>query len=145
MIDITSKTPCYRVAEAYGRIRLRRKTIELIRSGKVEKGDPLITASIAGILAAKRTPEIIPLCHPIPLTKVDVVCWVDDDEHVACKSMVKTIAQTGVEMEALVAVSTALLTVWDMVKAYEKDEQGQYPTTVISDIKVVSKIKKSLE
>ncbi len=145
MVDVTHKRLVYREAEAYGRIRLRPETIKLIREGRIEKGDPLTVAALAGILAAKSTPQLIPLCHPIPLTNVDVDCRVEDEEHVSCRALVKTIAQTGVEMEALTAVTIALLTVWDMVKKYEKDEKGQYPTTVIEEVRVVAKTKRELE
>ena len=141
MVDITAKKVIVREAEAYGRIRLRKTTVNLILEGKVEKGDPLTVASIAGILAAKNTPQLLPMCHPIELTKVDVKCYVEDEEHVACKSYVKAVARTGVEMEALTAVTVALLNVWDMVKKYEKDERGLYPITVIEEVKVLSKVK----
>jgi len=145
MVDITAKNVIVREAEAYGRIRLRRETIELVREGRVEKGDPLQVAAIAGILAAKETPQLLPMCHPIEITKVDVNCYVEDDEHIACKSYVKAVARTGVEMEALTAVTIALLNVWDMVKKYEKDERGLYPHTVIEEIKVLSKVKHERE
>ncbi len=141
MIDISGKPPVYREATAYGRIRLRSETVKRILEGTVEKGDPLVVARIAGIQAAKKTPELLPMCHPIPLTHVDIECRVEDEEHVGCKATVKTIAQTGVEMEALTAVTVALLNIWDMVKKYEKNEQGQYPYTVIEEVRVVEKIK----
>ena len=141
MVDITEKPEIYRIATAKGRIKLKRETVKLIREGKIEKGDPLYTAKIAGILAAKRTSSLIPLCHPIPLTKVDVDVRVAGEETVEAEATVKTKAQTGVEMEALVAATTALLTVWDMTKQYEKDEEGQYPTTVILDVRVLRKFK----
>lgn len=145
MVDITSKSIVYREASAYGRIKLRKETINAIRRGEVEKGDPLQVAAIAGILAAKKTPELLPMCHPIEITKVEVDCYVEDDEHVACRSRVKAVARTGVEMEALTAVSVALLNVWDMVKKLEKDEKGLYPETRIESIVVTEKVKKSLE
>lgn len=141
MVDISGKEVIYREARAYGRIKLRPETIRAIVEGKIEKGDPLVIASVAGILAAKKTPELLPLCHPINITKVDVKCRVEDDRHVACESMVKAIARTGVEMEALTAVTIALLNVWDMVKKLEKDEKGLYPHTEIANIRVLSKIK----
>ncbi len=141
MVDVTSKPQVYREATAYGRIRLRRETIERIVRGEIEKGDPTLVARLAGIAAAKKTPELLPLCHPIPLTHVDVECRVEDEEHVGCRATVRTIAQTGVEMEALTAVTVALLNVWDLVKKYEKDERGQYPHTVIEEVRVVEKRK----
>jgi cyclic pyranopterin phosphate synthase len=141
MVDITAKNVIVREAEAYGRIRLKPETIKLIREGRIEKGDPLQVAAIAGILAAKQTPNLLPMCHPIELTKVDVNCYIEDEEHIACKSYVKAVARTGVEMEALTAAAIALLNVWDMVKKYEKDERGLYPYTIIEEIRVLSKVK----
>jgi cyclic pyranopterin phosphate synthase len=141
MVDITGKSEVYREATAKGRIRLRKQTIELIKKGKVEKGDPLYTAKIAGILAAKNTSSLIPLCHPIPLTNVDLDLEIVDDSAVSVKATVKTKAQTGVEMEALVSCAAALLTIWDMTKQYEKDRDGQYPHTLIRDIHVTHKVK----
>jgi len=142
MVDITSKPKVYREATAQGFIALKSKTISLIREGKIEKGNPLDTAKIAGILAAKNTSSLIPLCHPLPLTNVDVRLKIVEDSMVMVESTVKTQAQTGVEMEALVATSVALLTIWDMTKQYEKDARGQYPDTLIQNIHVVRKIKR---
>ena len=144
MVDITSKTETFREATAKGRIKLRAETVKRIIEGKVEKGDPISAAKIAGILAAKNTSNIIPLCHPIPLTNIRVDVRISDSNTVEVKSTVKTRAQTGVEMEALVATAVALLTIWDMTKQYEKDSEGQYPYTIVSDIHVVRKVKKSL-
>ncbi|RLE80901.1 MAG: cyclic pyranopterin monophosphate synthase MoaC [Thermoprotei archaeon] len=143
MVDITSKEKCYREALAYGRILLRKETIKLILERKVEKGDVLTTAQVAAILAVKRTPEIIPLCHPIPLTGVDVEFKLEE-EYIEAFVRVRTLAETGVEMEALIGVTTALLTIWDMVKKYEKDSKGQYPRIKITDVKVIQKTKKSI-
>ncbi|MCD6465070.1 cyclic pyranopterin monophosphate synthase MoaC [Candidatus Bathyarchaeota archaeon] len=145
MVDITSKFNVYREATAKGRIKLRAETIRLIKEGLVEKGDPLYTAKIAGILAAKNTSSLIPLCHPIPITNVKVEARIVDENMVEVESTVKTRAQTGVEMEALVATTIALLTIWDMVKQYEKDANGQYPYTTIQDIHVVRKVKREIE
>ncbi|MEM3874222.1 MAG: cyclic pyranopterin monophosphate synthase MoaC [Candidatus Bathyarchaeia archaeon] len=142
MVDITGKPKVYREATATGRIRLKPETINLIKSGKVEKGDPFYTAKIAGTLAAKETSILIPFCHPLTLTNVKVNIEILDESVVEVSSTVKTEAQTGVEMEALVATTISLLTIWDMVKQYEKDEGGQYPSTVIEEIRVVEKIKK---
>ena len=142
MVDVTSKPEVYREATAKGKIKLKSETIDLIREGKIEKGNPFDVAKIAGILAAKNTSSLIPLCHPLPLTNVDVDINIVDDSTVEVNAIVKTRAQTGVEMEALVAVSVALLTIWDMTKQYEKDKAGQYPSTAIQDIRVVRKIKR---
>ena len=143
MVDVSGKAEVYREATAKGKIRLKPETINLIREEKIAKGDPLYTAKIAGILAAKKTSELIPLCHPLPLTSVDVDAEVLDGSTVEVMAVVKTRAQTGVEMEALTAVSVALLTVWDMTKQYEKDATGQYPNTTIGDIHVVKKLKQA--
>ena len=124
-------------------IKLKPQTIDLIQSGKIAKGDPLYTAKIAGVLAAKRTSDLIPLCHPLPLTNVEVEVKVSEINFVSATATVKTKAQTGVEMEALTAVSMALLTVWDMTKQYEKDAAGQYPSTTIDNIHVVKKFKQA--
>lgn len=143
MVDVSSKPEIYREATAKGTILLKPKTIALIKEGKVAKGDPLSTAKIAGILAAKKTSELVPLCHPLPLTSVEVETQITGNSAVEVVANIKTKAQTGVEMEALSAVSVALLTVWDMAKQYEKDAAGQYPTTMIENIHVVSKVKKA--
>lgn len=141
MVDITAKPEVYREATARGTLKLKSETIELIKEGKVEKGDPFYAAKIAGVLAAKNTSSLIPLCHPLPLTDVKVDIEMVDDSSVQVEATVKTRAQTGVEMEALVAASMALLTIWDMTKQYEKDAQGQYPHTLIQNIRVVRKVK----
>jgi len=141
MIDITAKPEVHREATAKGQIKLKPETIQRIKQGKIEKGDPFTIAKTAGILAAKNTCSLIPLCHPLPLTSVSIDLKVSDDRTVEAEATVKTKAQTGVEMEALAAVSMALLTVWDMTKQYEKDAKGQYPHTAIENIHVVRKIK----
>ncbi len=143
MVDITGKDVVYREATASGRIILRRETVRRIREGLVEKGNVESVASIATILAVKNTPYILPLCHPIPITGVNVTFSYGDD-YVEVRVTVKAKAETGVEMEALTGVSVALLTIWDMVKKYEKDEEGQYPHTRIVDVKVESKVKRSV-
>ena len=143
MVDVSSKPEVTREASASGTIKLKPETITLIKMGKIAKGDPLYTAKIAGILAAKKCSELVPLCHPLPLTKVEVDAKLADAETVEVFALVKTRAQTGVEMEALTAVSVALLTVWDMIKQYEKDAAGQYPSTAITDIHVVKKTKQA--
>jgi len=101
----------------------------------------LYTAKIAGVLAAKETSSFVPLCHPLPLLNVEVEVKIVDKTAIEVSATVKAKAQTGVEMEALTAVSAGLLTVWDFVKQYEKDADGQYPTTAIQNIRVVRKIK----
>jgi cyclic pyranopterin phosphate synthase len=141
MVDVSSKAEIFREATAAGTIKLKPETVTLIREGKIAKGDPLHTAKIAGILAAKKTSELVPLCHPLPLTNVEIEAKVLDKSTVKVTSTVKTKAQTGVEMEALTAVSVALLTIWDMTKQYEKDANGQYPNTAIENIHVVKKFK----
>ena len=143
MVDVSGKAEVFREATAKGVIRLKPETVRLIKNGKIAKGDPLTTAKIAGILAAKKTSELIPLCHPLPLTSISVEAQVVDDESVEVTAVVKTRAQTGVEMEALTAVSVALLTIWDMTKQYEKDAAGQYPTTRIENVHVVHKLKRA--
>jgi len=141
MVDITAKPEIHREATAKGRIKLKPETIRRIKTGKIEKGDPFSVAKIAGILAAKNTSSLIPLCHPLPLTSVNINLKTVSNSAVEVEATVKTKAQTGVEMEALAAVSAALLTVWDMTKQYEKDARGQYPNTVIESVRVVRKLK----
>lgn len=141
MIDVSGKAEIFREATATGTIKLKPETVTLIKTGKIAKGDPLYTAKIASVLAAKKTSELVPLCHSLPLTNVKVEVKIADKTTVEVSATVKAKAQTGVEMEALVAVSVGLLTVWDMVKQYEKDADGQYPTTAIENIHVVKKFK----
>lgn len=120
MVDISEKVRTLRVAVASCNVRLSPKTIDAIRDRRNPKGDPLEIARIAGIMAAKKTPELIPLCHQINLAKVDVTATITDSG-VAIEATAKTTSQTGVEMEALTAVSVAALTVYDMCKAVQKD------------------------
>ncbi len=141
MVDVSGKAEILREATATGTIKLKSETMKLIQEGKIAKGEPLYTAKIAGILAAKKTSDLIPLCHPLPLISVEMKAQISDETTIEISSTIKAKAQTGVEMEALVAVSTALLTVWDMVKQYEKDSAGQYPTTTIENIHVTRKFK----
>ncbi|MGA2767268.1 MAG: cyclic pyranopterin monophosphate synthase MoaC [Candidatus Bathyarchaeia archaeon] len=143
MVDISEKPGILREATATGIIRLKPETIQMIKKGKIAKGDPLYTSKIAAILAAKKTSSLIPLCHPLPITKVEVETEVLDESNVQVTATVKTRAQTGVEMEALTATAIGLLTIWDMVKQYEKNTEGQYPTTAIENIQVVKKIKRA--
>jgi len=141
MVDVSGKAEIFREAKATGTIKLKTETVNLIKEGKIAKGNPLYTAKISGVLAAKKTSELVPLCHPLPLTSVEVEAKILDKTTVEVTATVKTKAQTGVEMEALAATSVGLLTIWDMVKQYEKDANGQYPTTVIKNIRVVRKLK----
>src|SRR5271157_648358 len=121
MVDVGSKPYTERTAVARGEVHLRRETLELIRQGLMKKGDVLTVAQIAGIMAAKRTSELIPLCHPLPIHQIEVNLELDDNlPGIVITSTVRTIDKTGVEMEALTAVSVAALTVYDMVKAVEK-------------------------
>lgn len=140
MVDVGGKEDVLRVAEAKGRIRLKPDTVRRIRDGAIDKGDVIAAAQIAGVLAAKKTPELIPLCHPIPITSVNLDFEIYDS-FIEVKATVKSVGKTGVEMEALTAASTALLVIWDMCKQYEKDEYGQYPDTVIDELRVISKFK----
>ncbi len=140
MADVTEKPVVPREARAEGFLRLTPGTVAALREGRAPKGDPFPVARVAGILAAKRTPDIIPLCHPIPLTGVEVDLALEA-EGVRVRTRVRADYRTGVEMEALTAASAALLTVWDMAKALEKDATGNYPATAIESIRVTSKTK----
>ena len=142
MVDVSDKPEILREAIATGTVRLKSETIRLIKEGRVAKGDPFHTAKIAGILAAKETSTLIPLCHTLPLTSVEIDVKTEGKTRVKVTANVKAKAPTGVEMEALAATATSLLTIWDMVKQYEKDAQGQYPSTAIENIHVVKKVKK---
>ncbi|KXA91637.1 molybdenum cofactor biosynthesis protein MoaC [candidate division MSBL1 archaeon SCGC-AAA259D18] len=140
MVDIGEKDQVKRKSRATGFIKLESKSIEKIKSDDVKKGDVLSVAQTAGILAVKNTPNIIPLTHPIPITGVDIE-FEFEDEGIRATIRVESKGQTGVEMEALTGLMSTLLTIWDMVKGYEKDEKGQYPDTRIEDIKVLEKVK----
>ncbi len=140
MVEVGGKPDQKRRAIASGKICLDKHTIELIQNEEIKKGNVLTTAQIAGIQAVKNTSSMIPLCHPLALTGIELDFKVDETEITATCS-VNTLGKTGVEMEAITGVSVALLTVWDMVKAVEKDENGQYPDTRISDIQVIKKEK----
>ncbi|HOH84645.1 MAG TPA: cyclic pyranopterin monophosphate synthase MoaC [Bacteroidales bacterium] len=133
MVDVGHKPQQTRIAKASGMIMLHKDTLKLIKENVVKKGDVLTVAEVAGIQAAKQNAFIIPLCHPLLLTKIDVKCTLRKNG-VEAESVVKCIGQTGVEMEALTAVSVALLTVYDMCKAMDKE-------MVISDIRLLSKEK----
>ena len=140
MVDVTGKPVIRRLAEAAGRISLSPDTISKIRGNDIKKGDPLLVAEIAGMNAAKQTHLLIPHCHPLPLDMVRVSFQLGED-HVEARCVTRAQARTGVEMEALVGLSIALNTIWDMVKYLEKDEKGQYPSTEISAIRVIRKEK----
>ena len=140
MIDISGKRPLKRTAVAEGSIKLKPETIETMRKGKVRKGDPLVISEIVAITAVKKTSDLIPLCHQIPLEHVGVSFDVLDGR-VKVQVTVSATAKTGVEMEALLGVVMALTTVWDMVKYLEKDGAGQYPTTRIEGVRILRKEK----
>lgn len=142
MIDISEKNTILRIATASGRIKLKKETIERIKNSQVKKGDVITIAKIAAINSVKKVPDLIPLCHPISITNVDLNFEFENDNSIKVSCKVKSVAKTGVEMEALTGVNIALLNIWDVVKMYEKDEKGQYPSTLIYDIKVEEKIKK---
>jgi cyclic pyranopterin monophosphate synthase len=131
MVDVSDKPVTAREALARGRIIMSAEAVRQIRDGRVAKGDPLQAARLAGIMAAKRTADLIPLCHPLPLAHVDVTLAPTADGYVI-DARVRTTSQTGVEMEALCAVSVAALTIYDMVKAVDK-------SMVVSDIRLIAK------
>lgn len=120
MVDVSGKPPTSREATASGRVTMRPETAALIRDGAVKKGDVLATARLAGIMAAKRTAEIIPLCHPLPISGMEVDLDVREDG-VEITATVRTVGSTGVEMEALTAVTAAALTIYDMAKAVDRE------------------------
>nr|WP_089879429.1 cyclic pyranopterin monophosphate synthase MoaC [Halogeometricum limi] len=140
MVDVGSKPDTQRRAVARGTIHLTESTIDAIRGDQIGKGDVLATARIGAIQAVKHTWETIPMCHQIPVTNVETAFDVEDDR-VTLSVTVETTGKTGCEMEALEGVTTGLNVVWDMVKAAEKDADGQYPDTRISDVRVVTKEK----
>ncbi len=140
MIDVGDKKVVPRKPVAEGEIVLKRETIEEMRQGTVKKGDVLTVARTAGLNAVKQTSNLIPMCHPIPITYAGVDFDLQD-EKIVCRCEVRADYKTGVEMEALTGASLALLTVWDMVKYLEKDEKGQYPHTKITSLVVISKEK----
>jgi cyclic pyranopterin phosphate synthase len=131
MVDVGDKAVTRREATATGRIAMAAEAVAAIRAGAVKKGDVIAVARVAGIMAAKRTSDLVPLCHPLPITRVSLDLDVSDDG-VAATATVRTDGKTGVEMEALTAVSVALLTVYDMAKAIDK-------AMVLHDIQVVAK------
>jgi len=133
MVDVSAKEPTARTARAEGCLRCADTTVAIVRDGRAPKGAVVQTAELAGVMAAKRTAELIPLCHPLGLTKVAVTIEIDEDlPGFAIGAEVRTVGQTGVEMEALTAVSVACLTLFDMLKAVDKG-------MVIEGIRVVEK------
>ncbi len=140
MVDITAKREVIREAVATGKIFLRPETLRAIREGTIVKGNVLSTARVAATLAVKNTPALVPMCHSIPIGAIEVD-FEAGDCCIETNVRVKSTGKTGVEMEALVGVSLALLTIWDMVKSAEKDAAGQYPVTRIEDICVIEKHK----
>lgn len=133
MVDVGEKAPTRRVATAAARVLVNRETFSLIRSGGMKKGDVLTVAQVAGVMGAKRTPELIPMCHPILMDGIDLNLRLDEERcAVEIEATVSCDGRTGVEMEALTAVSTAALTVYDMCKAVQKD-------MVIADIRLLKK------
>jgi len=133
MVDVGAKTSTHRIAVARGSIRMKPETLAIIMAGTAKKGDVLGIARIAAIMASKRTSDLIPLCHPLALTRVTVDFETDDaNSSVHCKAQVETYGKTGVEMEALTAVQVGLLTIYDMVKAVDRG-------MVMSDIRVTEK------
>jgi cyclic pyranopterin monophosphate synthase len=133
MVDVTEKTPSIRVAMAQGYISMQANTLKLIKTNTLAKGDVIAVARVAGIQAAKKCADLIPLCHPLLLSKIDINFELDESQQrIRIESLCKLSGQTGVEMEALTAVSVAALTLFDMAKAVD-------PMMVIQDIKVIHK------
>lgn len=133
MVDVGEKDPSRREATAGARVLVSPETFERIRTGGMKKGDVLTVAQVAGIMGAKRTPDLIPMCHPVQVDGIDMKLWLDENKcSVEIEATVSCAGRTGVEMEALTAVSTAALTVYDMCKAIQKD-------IVISDIRLLRK------
>ena len=143
MVDVGDKPDTSRRAVARGEIHLQPSTIAAIRDDEIGKGDVLATARVGAVQAVKHTWETIPMCHQIPITNVETEFDVGD-ELVTLTVAVETTGKTGCEMEALEGVTTGLNVVWDMVKAAEKDDDGEYPDTAIRDVRVVEKTKRSL-
>jgi cyclic pyranopterin phosphate synthase len=144
MVDVGDKPDTARRAVARGAIHLTASTIDAIRADDLGKGNVLATARVGAIQAVKHTWETIPMCHQIPITNVEADFAVEDDRVVATVT-VETTGKTGCEMEALEGVTTGLNVVWDMVKAAEKDADGEYPDTAIRNVRVLEKTKRRLE
>lgn len=140
MIDVGGKPVVARRAVARGRLRLQPSTLAAIRAHRIKKGDVVEVCRVAAVQAVKRTPEVLPLCHPIPIESVRAE-FRFTRTHLEATVAVSAHAKTGVEMEALVGVAAALLCAWDMTKYLEKDSAGQYPSTALESIVVLSKVK----
>ena len=140
MVDISAKPAVRREATAEGKIKLRKSTMRLVGRNSIEKGDPIQIASIGAIQAVKSTPRSMMMCHPIPIES-STIEFKKGISSITARVTVVAQSRTGVEMEALNAVASALLNIWDVVKKYEKDSNGQYPETRIEDIHVVKKTK----
>jgi cyclic pyranopterin phosphate synthase len=133
MVDVGAKDVTRREATARGAVRMQPETLALIMAGQMKKGDVLVTAQLAGVMAAKRTSDLIPLCHPLPITYIDVQCEPNSAEsRIDITATVRVDGKTGVEMEALTAVSVAALTIYDMAKAVDR-------SMILADIRVVAK------
>jgi len=143
MVDVGDKPDTSRRAVARGEIHLQPTTVAAIRDDEIGKGDVLATARVGAVQAVKHTWETIPMCHQIPITNVETTFDVGDDL-VTLTVAVETTGKTGCEMEALEGVTTGLNVVWDMVKAAEKDDDGEYPDTAIRDVRVIEKTKRTL-
>jgi len=143
MVDVGDKPDTARRAVARGEIHLQPSTIAAIRDDQIGKGDVLATARVGAVQAVKHTWETIPMCHQIPITNVETEFDVGEDR-VTLTVAVETTGKTGCEMEALEGTTTGLNVVWDMVKAAEKDEDGEYPDTGIRDVRVIEKTKRTL-
>ena len=140
IIDISEKKLVKRVATATGQLKLSKPSIDAINANKVKKGNVIEASTIAAIQAVKETPRIIPHCHPIPLEGCNVD-WEISDTVLHCTVTVTANYKTGIEMEAITGVCAGLLCALDMVKSYEKDNDGQYPDSEISQVKIISKYK----
>lgn len=133
MVDVGDKPDTDRMAVAEGAIFVQPKTLQLIKEGNMKKGDVLTVARIAGIMAAKKTSELIPLCHPVPMTKIGIDLWLDEEQNaIRIQAQARTLGKTGIEMEVLTAVSITALTIYDMAKAVDR-------TMRISDIRLLEK------
>jgi cyclic pyranopterin monophosphate synthase len=133
MVDVGDKPNTDRIAVAEGAIYVQAETLRLIKDGNMKKGDVLTVARIAGIMAAKKTSDLIPLCHPVPITKIGIDLWLDEDQNaIRIQSQARTLGKTGIEMEVLTAVSITALTIYDMAKAVDR-------TMRIGDIRLLEK------
>lgn len=140
VVDISEKDPTLRSCIAKGAIKLKPRTLAAVEARRIPKGDVLTVAKVSAVMAVKKTSELIPACHNIPIEDIDIRYLFGARRiEVVCKVIAQS--KTGVEMEALTGACVALLTIWDMVKELEKDENGQYPTTSLGEIRVMKKVK----